>query len=72
MVQRNEDFSESVNLFDFYAIFLPRSGHDLSRNGFVVFVYALYKKSLLMDGFFHEAEIFGPAGGSAPGKVLRT
>ena len=40
MDQQNEDFSESVNSFDFGAIFLPRSGQELSRNVFVVSVYA--------------------------------
>ena len=41
MVQKNEDISESVNSIDLGAIFQPRSGYDLSRNAFVVFVYAL-------------------------------
>ena len=40
MGEKNEDFSESMNSFDFGAIFLPRSGQELSRNVFVVFVYA--------------------------------
>ena len=34
--QKKEDFSESVSSFDFGSIFQIRSGHDLSRNGFVV------------------------------------
>ena len=36
----SEDISESVNSFDRGAIFPPRSGHDLSRNGFVVSRYS--------------------------------
>ena len=44
MGQKNEDISGSVNSFDFGAIFLPRSGQDLSRNGFVVSVHAFEKK----------------------------
>ena len=38
---KNEDFSESVSSFDFGAIFQTRLGHELSRNVFGVFVYAL-------------------------------
>ena len=44
MVQKNEDFSESVSSFDVGAIFRPRLGHDLSANVPVVSVYALKKK----------------------------
>ena len=40
MDQKNEDFSESVNSFDLGAIFLPSSGQELSKNVFVVSVYA--------------------------------
>ena len=90
MGQKNEDFSESLNSFDFGAIFPPRSGQDLSRNGFVVSIYAFERNPYGRIGFFltpqmskfHEifgktlaAELkvnfSGPAGGSAPGKVLR-
>ena len=39
--QKNEDISKSVNSIDSGAIFLIRSGHDLSRNVVVVSVYAL-------------------------------
>ena len=42
LAQKNEDFSKSVSSFDVGAIFPARSGHDSSRNGFVVSVYALY------------------------------
>ena len=38
---KNEDISKSVNSIHRGAIFLPRSGQDLSRNTFVVSVYAL-------------------------------
>ena len=38
---KNEDISESVNSIDSGAIFPSRSGQDLSRNAFVVSVYAL-------------------------------
>ena len=38
---KNGNISESVNSFYMGAIFLPRLGHELSRNGFVVSVYAL-------------------------------
>ena len=37
---KNEDISKSVSSIEGGAIFLPRSGHDLSRNVLVVFVYA--------------------------------
>ena len=37
---KNEDISESVNSIDRGAIFLPRSGQDLSRDVVVVSVYA--------------------------------
>ena len=39
--QKNKDCSKSVNSFDTGAIFLPRLGHDLSRNTAGVSVYAL-------------------------------
>ena len=35
-----EDISKSVSSIDAGAIFLPRSGYDLSRNELVVAVYA--------------------------------
>ena len=38
--QKIEDISKSVNSIDTGAIFLPRLGHELSRNGLVVSVYA--------------------------------
>ena len=38
---KNEDISKSVSSIETGAIFLPRGGQDLSRNAFVVFVYAL-------------------------------
>ena len=41
MVYKNEDISKSVNSIDFGAIFPLRSSHDISRNTFVVSVYAL-------------------------------
>ena len=37
----NEDISKSVSSIDSGSIFLLRSDQDLSRNGFVVSVYAL-------------------------------
>ena len=37
---KNEDISKSVSSIEAGAIFQPRSGHDLSRNVVVVFVYA--------------------------------
>ena len=40
---KNEDFSKSVNSFDFGAIFRPRSGHDLSRNVGLMSIYAFLK-----------------------------
>ena len=39
--QQNKDISESVNVIDSGAIFFARSSQELSRNVFVVFVYAL-------------------------------
>ena len=38
---KKEDISESVNSFDSGAIFPSRSGQDISRNVFVVSIYAL-------------------------------
>ena len=49
---KNEDISESVNSIDRGAIFLPRSGQDLSRNASVVSVYALWKKFDRRKDFF--------------------
>ena len=90
MVQKNEDISESVSSIDSGAIFQPRSGQELSRNAFVVSVYAFEKNLYTRIGFcmtpkmtknhefsdcIRENRIFlnfgGPAGGEAPGKVLR-
>ena len=51
MVQKNEDISESVNSIDSGAIFWPSSGQELSRNVFVVSVYAFEKKLYRRIGF---------------------
>ena len=51
MGQKNEDFSESLNSFDFGAIFLPRSGQDLSRNAFVVSILFPERISYWRIGF---------------------
>ena len=51
MSQENEDFSKSVNSIDRGAIFPPRLGQDLSRNAFVVSVYAFEKKFDRSKGF---------------------
>ena len=40
MVQKTEDFSESVNSFETGSIFLPSLGNYLARNRSVVSVYA--------------------------------
>ena len=40
LVQKNEDFPESMNSFDSGSIFPSSLGHDLSRNRSVVPVYA--------------------------------
>ena len=53
---KNEDISESVNSIDFGAIFPPRSGHELSRNASVVFVYAFEKNPYCGIGFFMTLE----------------
>ena len=45
-VGKNEDFSESVNSFDTGAIFPPSWDQELSRNAFVVFVYAFMNSRL--------------------------
>jgi len=37
----NEDISESVNSFCMGAIFPHSLGYEVSRNGFLVFVYGL-------------------------------
>ena len=61
MGQKNEDISESVNSFDTGAIFLPPLGQDLSRNAFVVSVYAFEKKFSRCKDFFcdtKKVEIF--------------
>ena len=52
MVQKNEDISESVSSIDSGAIFQPRSGQELSRNVFVVSVYAFEKKLPRDKDFF--------------------
>ena len=43
--QKNEDCSKSVSSFDSGAIFRPSLGQDLSRNVFVVSIYAFEKNS---------------------------
>ena len=52
MVQKNEDISKSVSSIDFGAIFLPRLGHDVSRNVLVVSVYAFQRNPSWRIGFF--------------------
>ena len=49
--RESEDFSGSVNSFDFGPIFLPRPGQDLSRNVFVVSIYAFERISYWWIGF---------------------
>ena len=44
MVDKNEDFSKSVNSFQSGLILPPSSGKELSRNVCVVSVYAFQKK----------------------------
>ena len=66
MVQKNEDISESVSSIDSGAIFPYRSAQELSRNVFVVSVYAFKKDSSIRIGFcltpknadFHEISSF--------------
>ena len=69
------------------AIFPPSLGHDLSRNAFVVSILFPERISLRSMDVFHDTKniinfenvlsasdllnLGGPAGGSAPGKVLR-
>ena len=43
MDHKNEDISKSVSSIDSGAIFLPRSGQELSRNVGAVSVYALWR-----------------------------
>ena len=87
MVQKNEDISKSVNSIDFGAISPPGSGHDLSRNVVGVSCLCVIEKSLNKNRFSDAPKksrffgkvlspsdllnLGGPAGGSAPGKVLR-
>ena len=64
--RENEDISKSVSSIDSGAIFPSRSGQDLSRNVFVVFVYAFKKNLSWRIGFcmtpknedFHEISRF--------------
>ena len=64
--QKNEDISKSVGSIDSGAISLPSSGQELSRNVFVVSVYAFKKDSSIGIGFcmthqhedFHEISSF--------------
>ena len=81
MDYKNEDSSKSVSSFDFGAIFRPRLGQKLSRNGVVASVYAFEKNPYWRIGpgmtpknvrIFENSSagaIFlllgGPAGGSA-------
>ena len=66
MVQKIEDISKSVSSIDPGTIFQPRSGQELSRNVFVVSVYAFKKNSSIGIGFcmipknrdFHEMSSF--------------
>ena len=66
IVQKNKDISKSVNSIHSGAIFLPRSGQELSRNVVVVSVYAFEKDSSWRTGFgmtpknrdFHEMSSF--------------
>ena len=76
-----------MSSIDSGAIFLPSLGQDLSRNAFAVSVYALERNPSCRIGSvmppknrdFSEKvlspsellNLGGPAGGSAPGKVLR-
>ena len=57
IVQKNKDIPESVNSIDAGAIFPPRSGHDLSRNVFVVSIYAFQKNSYAGIGSGMSTEI---------------
>ena len=76
MGQKNADFSESLNSFDFGAIFPPRSGQDLSRNVFVVSVYAFERISYCGIGFyftpkmskFHQVSKFSNSTRKHPGR----
>ena len=66
MDQKNEDISRSVNSFDTGPIYLGSLGQELSRNVFVVSVYAFEKKLYCRIGFcmtpknedFHEISSF--------------
>ena len=49
---KSEDISESVSSIDSGAIFLSRLAQDLSRNAFVVSVYAFLKNLYPRIGFF--------------------
>ena len=87
MVQKHEDCSKSVSSIDSGAIFLSRLGQDLSRNAFVVsilfpgeklYVWIGFSMTPTMSGISEKVlsasvllNLGGPAGGSAPGKVLR-
>ena len=48
---KNQDISKSVSSIGTGLIFLASLGHDLSRNAFVVFVYAFQKKFDRSKGF---------------------
>ena len=52
MDQKNEDISKSVSSIDTGAIFPPPGGQDLSRNAFVVSVYAFERDPSWRIGFF--------------------
>ena len=52
-----EDFLESVSSFCMGSIFLPRPGHKISRNGFVVSVYALQTNLQASKDFLRDLKI---------------
>ena len=54
--RENWDFSKSVSSIDSGAIFLPRSGQDLSRNVVVAFLYAFKKNLYCWIGLGHDPE----------------
>ena len=71
MDQKNEDISKSVSSIEAGAIFRDSSGHEVSRNVFVVFGYALWPEIISRTGFcmapknsdFHEIfeKVLAPA-----------
>ena len=69
MDHKNEDISEYVNSFDAGTIFPDRLGHKLSRNGFVVSVYALEKNLCWRIGFRHDQIFRKDVHCKQPGKI---